>query len=142
MAEFYRHARQRDGRQSQCKACFAAWRKRNAKNVLANQKRSVARNKTHYAYWVFDWHLRRKFGITAEDWARLFNAQNGCCAICHAHLEFNKSTHVDHCHTTRRVRGLLCVCCNWVIGYAHDSGSTLRTAADYLERPDASACAA
>jgi hypothetical protein len=83
---------------------------------------------------LFDYHLRYTFGIDAEDWARLFNAQNQNCAVCLRRLLGDKSTHVDHCHATGKVRGLLCLDCNTSIGRFGDDPNILLRAVAYLNR--------
>ena len=45
----------------------------------------------------------------------------------------NKSLHIDHCHVTGKVRGVLCPECNHMLGKAKDNPVLLRRAADYLE---------
>ena len=57
--------------------------------------------------------------------------QNACCAIC---KEFMQSPHIDHCHKTGKVRGLLCQTCNSGLGMFHDQPDQLRAAAEYLEK--------
>lgn len=60
-------------------------------------------------------------------------AQDGLCAICKQPLTQGKHTHVDHCHQTGRVRGLLCRGCNVGLGNFQDDPALLRAAADYLD---------
>lgn len=74
------------------------------------------------------------YGIDFEDWARLFEGQSGRCAGCSNPLGHDAATHVDHCHKTGRVRGLLCSGCNHAVGKVRDSPDTLRRLADYLDR--------
>ena len=64
-----------------------------------------------------DYYIKRLYGISKEDWQTLFDKQHGCCAICGKHqVEFSKALHVDHCHITLKVRGLLCSTCNTQLG--------------------------
>jgi hypothetical protein len=78
-------------------------------------------------------HLKRKYGMTLEDYDRMLEAQGGGCAICGRPPRQGTHLHVDHDHDTRRVRGLLCFSCNVAVGQLqHDPGRILR-AADYLE---------
>lgn len=62
----------------------------------------------------------------------MFQAQSGRCAICHD--QFEKRPHVDHCHTTGTVRGLLCHLCNVGLGAFRDNTKRLQSAIDYLSR--------
>ena len=58
-------------------------------------------------------HLMSSYGITEEDYDKMFQDQNGCCAMCGRHQsEFNKRLAVDHNHKTGHIRGLLCTFCN------------------------------
>lgn len=43
------------------------------------------------------------------------------------------NSHVDHCHATKAVRGILCTSCNWMLGDAKDRPEVLRAGAAYLE---------
>jgi hypothetical protein len=74
------------------------------------------------------------YGIDFEDWARLYEKQKHRCAGCGRQLDFSFLTHVDHNHTTGKVRGLLCKGCNNAIGETRDNPRILRALADYLER--------
>jgi len=83
--------------------------------------------------------LLSTFGLTPADYDRLLVEQNGVCAICRQpetarHGKTLRSLAVDHCHTTNRVRGLLCQACNLSLGKMQDDPLRLRAAADYVER--------
>lgn len=76
-----------------------------------------------------------RYGITEEQWQALYTAQKGLCAICEVTFsDERKSTkaHVDHCHKTDAIRGLLCDSCNTGLGRFHDNPETLKKAIDYL----------
>jgi hypothetical protein len=61
--------------------------------------------------------LKRKYGITAKEYDAMFAQQNGQCASCKSpQKNFKRRFHVDHNHTTGKIRGLLCVNCNHLIG--------------------------
>ena len=47
--------------------------------------------------------------------------QQGYCAICSTKFDDKKLNYIDHCHTTGKVRGLLCLSCNIVLGHIGDS---------------------
>lgn len=57
--------------------------------------------------------LKNKYGITLDDYNKMFSIQNGSCKLCNKTHKNNKPLHVDHCHKTNKVRGLLCFSCNW-----------------------------
>lgn len=77
--------------------------------------------------------LIQLYGIDFEDWARLYARQHGECAGCRAYLDPSaNTTHVDHCHETKQVRGLLCAGCNHALGKVKDSVETLVRLAVYL----------
>jgi hypothetical protein len=83
--------------------------------------------------------IERQFGITAEGYQNMLDAQNGVCAICKkpetaTRLGTTIKMPVDHCHKTGKVRGLLCDSCNKGLGQFLDDPDALRSAADYLEK--------
>ena len=66
--------------------------------------------------------LKYEYGITLDDYNKMFNAQEGKCAICKKHQnELKKTLCVDHDHKTGKVRGLLCGRCNAGLGYYEKS---------------------
>jgi hypothetical protein len=82
--------------------------------------------------------LKRRYGITLEEYNRLFKIQGGVCAICRKPelVELNGKVlalAVDHSHSTDSVRGLLCLACNRGLGSFKDSSALLRSAAHYLD---------
>jgi len=77
-------------------------------------------------------HIKRKYGITEEDYCNMWNDQEGLCAICGSDDNSGKRFSVDHCHDTGKVRGLLCDPCNWMLGQAKDNTNTLAKAIKYL----------
>lgn len=80
-------------------------------------------------------HLKRKFGLSLDDYNSLFESQEGRCAICGRHQsELKRSLYVDHDHTTKKVRGLLCYNCNSLLGHAKDSITNLHRAIEYLHK--------
>ena len=66
---------------------------------------------------------------------RVIEEQNGCCAICSYKFGQKASDcYVDHCHSTKKVRGLLCQHCNMSLGGFRDKTESLKKAIAYLER--------
>lgn len=73
------------------------------------------------------------YGITLEEYNKMFVDQKGCCAVCNTHQSnFKKGLHVDHCHTTLKVRKLLCANCNRTIGLYKDDPTLFNKFAAYL----------
>ena len=81
-------------------------------------------------------HLKRKYGMTLEDYERMFEAQGGVCAICGEARPEERTLHVDHDHETGVIRGLLCFRCNNALGDFREEYELFRRAADYLDRDD------
>src|SRR5262245_43554588 len=79
-------------------------------------------------------HLVRSYGMTKEEFHTLLASQGGECAICPSTDPQRKFGNfvVDHCHTTGKVRGLLCHRCNVALALANDDPDLLRAMASYL----------
>ena len=75
------------------------------------------------------YHLKRRYGLSAQDVDALVEAQGGLCPVCRTRTP----EHVDHDHLTGTVRGVLCSSCNQGLGNFRDDAATLRNAIDYLE---------
>lgn len=86
-------------------------------------------------------HLERKYGITPEIWQEMYDGQGGVCALCQIPGRTGKhgKLAVDHCHSTGRVRGLLCAPCNVAVGILGDSPERLERVLAYLRGQDAQA---
>jgi len=82
-------------------------------------------------------NLKRNYGLTLDAYEAMLETQNGLCKICRCVPVLKKwqgrYLHVDHDHTTGRIRGLLCATCNLGVGYFRDRSELLRAAAAYLE---------
>lgn len=81
-------------------------------------------------------YLRRKYGLTLEDYERMFEAQAGVRAICGEARPEERTLHVDHDHETGVIRGLLCFRCNQAIGSLQEDHDVFQAAADYLDRDE------
>jgi hypothetical protein len=76
-----------------------------------------------------DCYLRRNYGFTHDQYVEMYNSQNGQCSICN---DYYPQLCMDHCHSTGRVRGLLCNPCNKGLGHFRDNPIFLKSAIDYL----------
>jgi hypothetical protein len=84
------------------------------------------KNKTR-GYW-----LKHIYGITQEEYTSLFEKQNSSCAICLRTEPPGYGWHIDHCHSTKKIRGILCQYCNQALGMFEDKKETLERAIKYL----------
>lgn len=86
--------------------------------------------------------LKRKYGITTEDYNKMADLQQGKCAICGEEQltennQYNtKKLVIDHSHKNGKVRGLLCSECNNGMGKLKDSVEILKKAINYLKKYD------
>jgi hypothetical protein len=83
-------------------------------------------------------YLKRNYGISYNEYMKMYNEQQGKCKICGGEGFLMRKTHktklvVDHCHNTGNVRGLLCHNCNRALGLLQDNVETLKNAQLYLE---------
>lgn len=78
------------------------------------------------------YELKRKFGITFDDYHSMLEGQGGGCAICGEKDPYFKHMAVDHCHETGSVRGILCCACNRALGGFKDNIQILQRAISYL----------
>ncbi|MEU5141634.1 endonuclease VII domain-containing protein [Streptomyces sp. NPDC021139] len=102
-SEWHRNGSASDGLSTRCKACRAI------------QGR--------------EGHLKRHYRLTEAERDQLIADQGGVCCICLA----APAAHVDHCHETGRVRGVLCFSCNAALGQFKDRPDAIRRAAAYVE---------
>jgi hypothetical protein len=138
----------KNGLQSWCKACECEYQRQIYANNPQKQRerrrlyvqrysekynavRRANRREAHLTESARKYH-------TTKDTLRML-LQAGRCEICGVEIDFTqKNVHlrpnIDHCHETKRVRGILCGYCNNLLGRAKDSPKTLRKAAAYLER--------
>ncbi len=82
--------------------------------------------------------LKKKYGITLDQKKEMAIKQQWKCANrkCNAYLDWTNITKiaVDHCHTTGKVRELLCTICNTTLGLLERGGDQLEGLFDYMKR--------
>lgn len=84
---------------------------------------------------VRKYNLKRKYGLTPEGFEKLVLDQGGRCAVCPRELENGGyKTHVDHCHETGKVRGLLCLQCNTALGKLGEDEDTILSLLEYVRK--------
>jgi transcription elongation factor Elf1 len=75
-----------------------------------------------------------KYGLSPDAYVKLYESQEGKCAICNEIPTTKRGLHTDHCHTSGKVRGLLCHHCNTALGSFKDNINLLNKAVDYLNK--------
>lgn len=77
---------------------------------------------------------KSRTGVSKEQFDEAWRAQDGKCAICADELRAGNAGHAaDHCHQTKKFRGILCHACNTGLGKFKDSPELLMKAKAYLE---------
>jgi hypothetical protein len=79
------------------------------------------------------------YGLTLEDYNKMLEAQQGVCVVCKQQETKVISgkpqpLSVDHCHTTGKVRGLLCSKCNHALGLLEDNPKRVKSMLDYINK--------
>jgi hypothetical protein len=123
-------------RHAHCRQCVSARNKADRPQALKRERAWAAANPEKRLKKSHREGLRKNYGMKPQDYADLLNAQAGRCAICKTDNSGRKrDTHfyVDHCHKTKKVRGLLCHNCNLGIGHLRDDISLVEAALRYLK---------
>lgn len=74
--------------------------------------------------------IKKEYGLSENDVIQMLASQKYQCAICEVSLE--KNHHIDHCHLSGKVRGLLCQKCNQAIGLLKERQDLFAKAAQYI----------
>ncbi len=152
---FYKKPTSCDGLHSSCKLCqkeksqkyyqknkdkiiraTLTWRFNNKERCRENNRKWQEKNKEKCRL-VRRKSLCKRYGIKIEDYNEMFLEQNGVCAICER-KETSRlrgilgNLNIDHDHTTGKIRGLLCLRCNQVLGRVNDDVGILTKMVDYL----------
>lgn len=128
---FSKNVTKKDGYSFHCKEC---------KKTFYKEDPIKHRERTRKNYFYDADKARTKsvsgYEITKDEYYLLLSKQERKCAICGKTEEDNKrALAIDHCHTTNKVRGLLCTCCNTALGKFKDSTELLHNAITYLLNP-------
>ncbi len=137
VSEYFKDNKRAVGIRCKCKVCCQKetmqWREK---------------NKSEYNNYVAEWRaknperqhkmeIKRRYGLSIERYNEMLTNQGCTCKICgkqHDPSIKRGRLYVDHCHSTKEVRGLLCGACNSAIGYMEDNPEFLRNAITYLDR--------
>lgn len=143
ISEFYKNKSMPDGLSYQCIDC-----KKEIINSKEYKKQDKKYKRQHYLKYRSDYktHSRKSrlktYGITIEDYDKMFFEQKGICAICgKVETSINqygiKRLCVDHNHKSGLVRQLLCMDCNTFLGKVEKNLNKLNLILEYMERHNA-----
>lgn len=113
----------RTGYHSYCKPC-----------ALKAHRTWSKKNPGKFGLSAWNAWLKKIYGIDKNDYQFLLDKQSGVCAIC-LQPDSTKRLSVDHCHSSRMIRGLLCGNCNNGLGRFKDNPQLLLNALKYLKDP-------
>lgn len=143
-SEYWKDRSRTSGYSYECKACYqkrAPLKKESPQAAIARLERNRERRKRpeireRYRKTFRTWDLKKRYGLTYEQYNALIESQSGQCAICGGDLLGldSRKVHVDHCHDSGQVRGVLCHHCNMLVGFARNSPTVLAKAIEYLTK--------
>lgn len=135
LSEFYKRPdRGKNSVRSICKDCS----KKHLDSILDIPYSELPPDKKEKRRQIYrkSW-LKRKYGMAVEDYEKMFQKQNGRCAICGSENSGGKHSSetfmVDHCHKSEKVRGLLCNRCNLAIGVLSDDTWLIEKILQYVK---------
>ena len=142
---FFRNRSKADGLSTQCGKCDLEGKKlrrlrepelvRKLERERRGKKKDQYRRRDKERYCSTkrrNCALQKKYGIGIEQFQDLLVSQSRGCGICLSREPDGKGWHVDHCHETGKVRGILCGYCNRMLGFAKDRPEVLLAAISYL----------
>lgn len=155
LSDFYKFKGGPMGHTTRCKACMNAsqkaykqtergkavgrskykkWREANLELARRISRESNNKGRKESPERFKDYDRKKLYGIPAGTYAAMLEAQEGRCAVCKTTEPGGKGTfHVDHCHDSKKVRGLLCSECNLGLGKFKHLPQLLDAAKKYLE---------
>lgn len=153
-SDFHRQSRLKEGLQAYCKECTAA----NARDYYADPEKRPerlakkreqyaargtapleyakafrAQNPERVALNSRRHMIKKKYGLTLDQYDEMVQRQSGLCALCRR-PPLRTNLAVDHDHSTGAIRMLLCDLCNQGLGCLKDDPELLRRAAEYIEK--------
>jgi len=141
-----------DNRTKRCKKCYDKWRletkeERNLKLKIYQKqwyqenkprllKEAVIRSKNLSFEKRKSYIIKSKYGINIEIFNKMLEKHNFKCKICGKEHSEEKPLHIDHCHKTKKIRGLLCNKCNTGLGFFQDNTNLMKKAIKYLKNEE------
>ena len=138
LTEFYVAKMRKDGSELYKNFCKSCNNKKSQARFHSKSKEEKyehgKRNRDNLGAEYFqNYNLKKRYGITLEDFENQLDTQDNKCYICEDKFESKKDTRVDHNHETGEMRKILCHNCNALLGHSKEDGRILRNAMKYLE---------
>lgn len=102
----------------------------NSNNCVECDKRMAEKHKITQKFC----RIMKLYNLSKDDYLQMVSNQQSKCKLCETFVENHFNMHVDHCHETSKVRGLLCGKCNQGIGLLQHNPELIRKAALYCEQ--------
>ena len=112
------------------------YRKTNKEQIAAYNKKYNEKNKEQIATYKKIYRMKLLYNLSPDDFNSMINKQENKCKLCLVDFLYDKHNtkpFIDHCHTTNKVRGLLCLNCNSGLGHFKDNTERLTQAINYLQ---------
>jgi hypothetical protein len=122
-SHFSKHSTGTLGVHAYCKPCFNAYKVQRRKTGVW-QNREKKYNDRH--------NIEKLYDVSIAEYREMVRKADGVCEICGGLPKGKGRLSIDHCHTTGRIRGVLCGPCNSVLGMAQESEDILNKAVSYL----------
>lgn len=119
LSDYHNLTKSKDGKRNICKSC-----------ISLSQKQHFQK---HHGK-IKDKNLKRVYGISLQQFNEMLEKQDRKCGICENDLDGKLLTHIDHCHTTGKIRAILCHYCNTGLGLFKESPDLLAKATKYLKK--------
>ena len=125
LRNFRERSDQTAGLRSQCKSCEKEYARKNSEKIKSRSRKWHHENK----YRSKLSKIKKNYGLASDEYEKMIEEHKGKCSIC----KKDSFLVVDHCHSTLKVRGLLCHKCNRGLGFFNDNIKTLKAAIKYLK---------
>lgn len=127
--EFNKDKYRKDGLRHQCRECDKKYNRihkieRSERAKEYYQKKGKPNGREQF--------LKSRYGLTLEQYDKMFEDQGGVCAICGGINNDGRRLYIDHNHKTGKIRSLLCIRCNSKLSVLEDE-VFLSNAKKYLQ---------
>lgn len=126
LKHYYKHIADNPERYAKHLALHKKWRTENPEKYNATQRTHRKKNPEKHAVY----QIRKNYKVSLIEAGKLLERKRNGCELCGS----KNRPHIDHCHTSGRIRGILCSGCNLAIGHANEDPNLLRKLAAYVKK--------